>query len=97
MKPECKTCKYRLVAIFKKPTIKQCDEYAKSIGFTSFDAEYFWWKLESCGWVDNKSRPYKSWKGIIQTWKRAAIRRGDLKPKQKTFKDRYEETYETNK
>ena len=93
MAKDCKSCKYRLACLFKKPTIKQCEEYAKEIGFITFDSEYFWWKCESTGWVNNKGLPYKSWKGIIQTWYKGAIRRGDETGKPtKTFKERYNET-----
>jgi hypothetical protein len=91
MKPECKQCKYYLSCVFKKPTIQQCADYAKEIGFTPFDAEGFWWKQESLGWIHPNGTPYKSWKGIIQTWFKASIRRGDIKPPQKTFVERMRE------
>jgi len=92
MDAKCKACKFRLATLFKKPTVEQCEAYAKEIGFTTFDADYFWWKLESTGWVNNRGLPYKSWKGIIQTWFKGAVRRGQETGKPtKTFKEKYEE------
>lgn len=89
MAKDCRSCKYRLQAVFKKPTIEQLKEYAKSIGWTNFDADYFYWKNESVGWVDRRGIPYKSWKGIVQTWKRAAKQRGEFKEQKETVKEKY--------
>lgn len=95
MKPECKKCEYFLRCKFKKPTIEQIKEYAKSIGWPDFDAEYFYWKQVQIGWmvkIGNTYKPMASWKGAIQTWKKAAIRRGEFKEPTKTFLERQKET-----
>jgi len=91
MENKCKQCEFYLAAKFKKPTIEQCKEYAVSIGWVNFDAEGFFWKQESLGWTHPNGRPYKNYKGIIQTWYRASVRRGDIKPDEKTFKQKFEE------
>lgn len=91
MSKNCKTCPYKLQAIFKEPNIEEIKLYAKEIGFTTLDCEYFFFKNHSVGWVDNRGIPYKKWKGVVQTWKKAAIHRGEIKPETKTFKERFEE------
>jgi hypothetical protein len=91
MAKDCRSCKYRLQAIFKKPTEEEIRQYAKEIGFITLDVSYFFWKNESVGWVDNKGRPYKNWKGVVQTWKKAAVKRGEIKEQTKSFKEKYEE------
>ena len=92
MKPECKKCEYYLRCKFKKPTIEQIKEYAVSIGWPQMDAEYFYWKQEQVGWMVKIGNTYKSmasWKGTIQTWFRAAKRRGDVKEQKETVKEKY--------
>lgn len=92
---KCRKCEFYLRCKFKKPTIEQLKEYANSIGWPNFDAEYFYWKQEQLGWmvkIGNTYKPMASWKGAIQTWKKAAIRRGEIKEETKTFKERFEET-----
>lgn len=88
--PKCRKCPYKLAAKFKEPTIEQIREYVISIDWPEFDAEYFYHKCKSTGWTDKNGKPYVYWKSVIQTWKKAAIKRGDLKPKTGgTFKERY--------
>lgn len=94
MKPECKKCEFYLTAKFKKPTLEQCQEYAVSIGWPNFDADYYYATQEKIGWVvkiGNTFKPMASWKGSIRTWYLAAKRRGEIKPETKTFKERFEE------
>jgi hypothetical protein len=90
MAQDCKNCPYKLAAKFKKPTIEEIAAYAKEIGFP-LDAEYFFYKNDSIGWVDSKGRPYKNWKGVVQTWKKGAVRRGEIKEQTKSFREKYEE------
>ncbi len=89
MAKDCKTCPYRLQAVFKKPTVEDIIAYAKEIGYTTCDAEYFYHKNESVGWVDNRGLPYKKWKGVLQTWFRAAKRRGEIVESKPSFKEQY--------
>jgi hypothetical protein len=91
MAKDCSKCPYKLAAKFKKPTTDEIANYARTIGYTTIDVGYFFWKNESVGWVDNRGLPYKNWKGVVQTWFRAAKRRGEIKPETKTFKERFEE------
>ena len=54
---------------FIKPTIKQLEDYAKEIGFRSFDALRFWHSYERIGWVVGKNKtPMKSWRSAVWTW-----------------------------
>ncbi len=85
---DCKNCPYKIQATFKKPTIKDIAKYADEIGYTPFDAEYFYYYNDARGWCDNKGRPYKNWKSVIQTWRKQAERRGDIQKPQKTFRER---------
>lgn len=94
MDKKCSRCEFYLRCKFKKPTIEQLKEYATSIGWSQFDAEYFFWKQEQIGWavkIGNTYKPMASWKGTVQTWKRAALRRGEIQENSKTFKDKYTE------
>jgi len=88
---DCKNCPYKIQATFKKPTIAEIDAFAKEIGYQPFDAEQFFYYNDARGWQDNKGRPYKIWKSVVQTWRKAAERRGDIKPPQKTFVERMRE------
>lgn len=87
--PKCRSCPYKAMAKFKKPTIEEIAAYAKKIRYNSLDAADFYWYNEARGWVSNKGVPYKSWKGIIQTWFRMAKRRGDIQEQKESFKERY--------
>jgi hypothetical protein len=89
---DCKNCPYKVMAEFKPPTIEELQAYAKQIGWTNFDAEYFFHKNSSVGWVDNRSIPYREWRGVVQIWFRAAMKRGEVKLPEKSFKERYDET-----
>lgn len=85
------------MAAFVKPALSEIAEYAKEIGFTSLDPNYFYWYHEQTGWIDKNKRPYVNWRGILQVWYRAALQRGEIKdPKEKTFKDMYESTKDTD-
>lgn len=89
----CPHCGKLIQDKFKKPTIEQCAEYAKSIGFTTFDAEYYYATQEKIGWcvkIGNTFKPMASWKGSIRTWFLAAKRRGEIKPKSETFIEKYD-------
>lgn len=92
MKKECSKCEYYLSFKFKKPTITEIKEYAKSIGWPDFDAENFYDKQEITGWVVRVGNTYKhivSWKGVVRTWQRAAKRRGELQENKTSFIDKY--------
>jgi hypothetical protein len=95
---DCTKCPYKIAAKFVEPTIQELVNYAAEIGFVPFDAEYFYYKNHSVGWVDNRGIPYKKWKGVVQTWFRAAVRRGDVKPAgakvEKTSLEKYNEAKE---
>ncbi len=94
MKPECSKCEFYLRCKFKKPTVKEIQDYAAEIGWPEFDADYFFDKQETTGWmvkIGNTYKPMASWKGVVRTWHKAAIRRGDIKPAQKTFVERMRE------
>jgi len=88
---KCDKCPFKLLveSQFKEPTIAEIKAYALEIGFTNLDAEYFYWKHKSTGWVDKNGLPYREWRGVLQIWFRAALQRGDVKEKGKTFKERY--------
>jgi hypothetical protein len=55
---------------FQKPTIDELAEYAKSIGFTSFDPQAFLDHYDSNGWKVGKVA-MKVWKAAVRTWKRS--------------------------
>ncbi len=55
-----------------KPTVKQVQEYADSIGF-DIDAKDFLNHYDTVGWVYGKNRtPIQSWEACVRTWKRRA-------------------------
>ena len=93
MDKKCSKCEHYLACKFKKPTMTEIKEYAKSIDWEDFDAENFYDRQEIAGWVVKVGNTYKhmvSWRAVIRTWKRASIRRGDYQPKKTSFKERYE-------
>lgn len=79
------------MASFVRPTVDELQVYAKEIGWTNFDAEYFLAKNDAVGWVDNRQIPYVQWKGVVMIWFKAAQKRGDIKEAGKSFKDMYNE------
>lgn len=87
--PKCRSCPYKAMAKFKKPSIEEIAEYAKKIGYNSLNAEDFFWYNEARGWVSNKGIPYKSWKAVVQTWFRMAKKRGDIQEQKETFREKH--------
>lgn len=59
---------------FRKPTPKEVEEYATSIGF-ELDGEYFCDHYQAKGWKISNS-PMKDWKAAVRTWKKNAQRWG---------------------
>ena len=60
---------------FVQPTIEELKEYAEEIGFTSFDAEYFYDYQEARGWVLSNGKKMRDWKATVRYWKRNNIHR----------------------
>lgn len=52
---------------FRPPTIKEAREYARSIGFTTFNAEKWWHFYETKNWMVGKNKMSK-WKSAVWTW-----------------------------
>lgn len=55
---------------FTPPTIDEIREYAKEIGFTSLDVEYFYTYYQTAGWKKSNGKPILNWKLTVQTWKK---------------------------
>jgi len=53
---------------FKKPTIKEVEEYCKSRG-NNIDANYFIDYYESNGWIVGRTK-MKDWKAAVRNWER---------------------------
>ncbi len=85
--PKCANCRWKLMAQFVPPTVQEVKDFARSIGWEEFDAQYFVDKQSTIGWIDNKGRQIKDWQALLRIWFRAAISRGEIKttPKNKTF------------
>jgi hypothetical protein len=66
---------------FKKPTIKEIQDYLNEKNINSFIGDDFFYYYESKGWLIGKT-PMKSWKAAIQTWSRNSKKFGDT-PSQK--------------
>jgi len=78
----------------KKPTVEELREYAKSIGYTNFDAEYFWHYNQSRGWMVGK-HPMKNWKDAVWVWRRNAPKFGS--DRKMTYKTRQDKINELNR
>lgn len=94
MGKKCSQCEFYLRCKFKKPTVEEIKKYAVEIGWPEFDAAYYYDKQEITGWVvkiGNSFKPMVCWKASVRTWLKAAFRRGEIKGKGKTFKERFEE------
>lgn len=52
---------------FKPPTIEEAKEYAKSIGFKSFNAAKWWYFYDAKNWMVGKNKMVR-WRSSIQTW-----------------------------
>lgn len=95
MADKCQGCKYRIAAEFKRPTLEEVQAYAISLGWTNFDAELFLAKQDSIGWVIPVGKsfvPVADWRGVVMVWFKAAQRRGEIKPQEKTFREQYDES-----
>jgi hypothetical protein len=53
---------------FTKPTLEEVTDYAKEIGFTTFNPQYFMDYYESNGWHVGRVK-MKDWKATIRMWK----------------------------
>jgi len=53
-----------------KPTPKEVEEYAHSIGFTSLDGGYFCDKFNANGWRLKHGLPMKDWQAVVRNWYR---------------------------
>jgi hypothetical protein len=56
-------------ARFVKPTLEEVKAYAREIELSDIEAEKFFYRNESVGWIVGKN-PMKIWKAAMQTWKR---------------------------
>lgn len=54
---------------FIKPTLKELEEYAKSINYESFDSNKFLDYYEAKGWLVGRSK-MKDWKAAVRNWQR---------------------------
>ena len=52
---------------FVPPTKEEVEQYAKKMGYTSFDADLFISYYEACGWYV-KNHVMKSWEAAVRTW-----------------------------
>ncbi len=52
---------------FAIPTMQEAKEYAKSIGYTTFNEVKWWHHYNSKGWYIGKNK-MKSWKSAVWTW-----------------------------
>lgn len=68
-------------SVFTPPTIEEVKKYCADRN-NGIDAEYFFNKNNSVGWVDNKGRKYKDWKAVIGTWE--AFNKKNAEPKKDT-------------
>ena len=74
--------------VFAKPTVEEIAAYCAERG-NGIDAQYFFDKQESVGWVVGQGKPMKDWKATIRTWERNE--RSYSQPKVKvTVRDPYE-------
>ncbi len=52
---------------FVIPTIEEANEYARSIGYYSFNVKKWWHHYNANGWFRGKTK-MRSWKSAIWTW-----------------------------
>ena len=53
--------------VFVKPTVEEIAAYCAKRN-NGIDAQYFFDKQESAGWVVGKGKPMQDWKATIRTW-----------------------------
>ena len=54
---------------FVKPTVEEIAAYCSERN-NGIDAQYFFDKQESVGWIVGKDKPMQDWKATIRTWER---------------------------
>jgi hypothetical protein len=55
---------------FVRPTVEQIQAYCAERG-NKIDAQYFWDKCESIGWVVGRNKtPMVDWKAVVRTWEK---------------------------
>lgn len=55
--------------VFVKPTVEEIAAYCAERN-NGIDAQYFFDKQESVGWIVGKDKPMHDWKATIRTWER---------------------------
>lgn len=55
--------------VFVKPTVEEIAAYCSERN-NGIDAQYFFDKQESVGWIVGKDKPMQDWKATIRTWER---------------------------
>lgn len=73
---------------FVKPTVEEISAYCRERG-NGIDADAFFDKYESNGWVDKNGNPMKDWKATIRTWER--WRKDNPGPKKRVSAQQYEQ------
>jgi len=54
----------------KYPTLPEVRAFCTANGVSQKDADWFWYKMDGCGWK-NGARPVKQWTSTIIAWKAA--------------------------
>lgn len=57
----------KVIKKFIPPTLEEVRTYCKTRN-NGIDAQNFWDKNESIGWVDKNGNKYKDWKAVVRTW-----------------------------
>lgn len=78
---------------FTKPTLDELTEYARTIGFTGFNAARFMDYYDANGWTVGKDKPMKDWRATVRTWKRNDDERRGIKADAEPKKDTDDELF----